>query len=236
MRFIGFISHLAVRADEVVRVARKALAGEEEQVDFADLEERGALAELRRSRQLILEMTLARAVDNFLAYLTELLAVAYRTRPEMLLSRLRDSESRRGRESETVPLELVLEHSTIDDLVDALVERRVTALAYRGMRDVADYLDQQLGLRLFESSDELSRAVELVEQRNLITHNRSVINRVFLSRVPNPTRYTLGAPLVLDVDTVFDDAEFLARAALSIDARAVEKWNLATESFAVLPT
>jgi hypothetical protein len=178
-------------------------------------------------------MTQARAVDNFLMFLTELLSLAYRTRPAMLLSRLRDVESGRGREQESVPLELVLEHGSLEELVEALVERRVTALAYRSVRDLQTYLDSQLGLTLFDAEADLARAVELVEQRNLITHNRGIINRLFLSRVPNSAAYKFGSQLVLNTDAVFDGVEFLASIATAIDERAVAKWGIETAPLSV---
>lgn len=231
MGFVAFVAELATRADDVVRIARKALAEGEEEHDFSDLDEGGALARFRRNRQLILEMVLTRGVDNFLVYLSELLSFAYRAQPMMLLSRLRASEGHDAQGQESVPLAFVLEHTTIEELVDALVERRINALAYRSVRDLHVYLEGQLGLRLFESEDDLTRAVELIEQRNLIAHSRGRVNRIFLSRVPNPNRYTLGQELVLVTDEVFGGVHFLAMAAAGVDERAASKWHLKTASF-----
>jgi hypothetical protein len=233
MGFVGFVSALATRADEVVRIARTTLIELGEETVASEPEERGAVDELRRNRQLVLEMTQSRAVDNFLVFVSELLALSYRARPEMLLSRLRDAPGQQAREQESVPLQLVLEHETIDELLEALVERRVTALAYRGVGDLQTYLDGQLGLKLFDSAESLARAVELVEQRNLIAHNRGVINNLFLARVPDASTYELGAKLVLKVNEVFDGVEFLAKSAVAIDGRAAEKWNLSTGPFAL---
>jgi hypothetical protein len=118
-------------------------------------------------------MVAARGVDNFLTFLSELLALLFRERPETL----RSSEQQ-------VKVAFVLQHNSMEELTEALGERRVEQLAYAGMRELADRLDDQLGFQLFETEDELRRAIEFIEARNLIVHNRGIVNRTYISRVP----------------------------------------------------
>lgn len=81
----------------------------------------GAARALQTYRQLILQMMLCRAVDSFLTYISELLALTYRTKPEMLKS------------GETVRLDVILQYQAMEDLVSALVERRVSQLSFQGV-------------------------------------------------------------------------------------------------------
>lgn len=82
-------------------------------------------------------MMLTRAVDNHLAYISDLPALVLRTRPETL------------RSSETIGLDTVLQHDTMDELVSELSEKRVNQLSYEGMRDLSTYLADRLGPILF---------------------------------------------------------------------------------------
>jgi hypothetical protein len=83
--------------------------------------------------QLLLQLVLARSVDNFLVYIADLLALIYRTRPETL------------RSSESVPIELIMKHDTMDDLISTLSDMRVNELSYKGMRELSDYLRKKNG-------------------------------------------------------------------------------------------
>jgi hypothetical protein len=228
MSFVGFVSGLALRADEVRRIAAEALAGGDRiagrEVEEYEIDENTtAVRALQRHREVLLEMAYTRGVDNFLTYISELLALVYGERPETLHAK---GEPKRGGTAETVPLDTILEHSTMEDLIASLVERRVTDLSFKGLRALATYLSERLGFDLFEDEDDLRRAIRVVEIRNLIAHNRAVVNRVFLNRIEETEGFPLGRRVDLDVDRLFGDLSFLARSTFAIDTRAGEKWAL----------
>lgn len=170
---------------------------------------------LTTHRQLLLELLLCRAVDNFLTYTSEILALIYRSRPETL------------RSNETERLDVILQYNSMDELVAALAEKRVNELSYLGLERLSNHLYKRLGFSLFELTDALTRAVRIVELRNLITHNRGVLNDRFLSRVSNfPAR--VGESVILEMRTVLDDINFLSRSVKDMDTRAAAKFSLAT--------
>jgi hypothetical protein len=219
MKVLGFVGRLVLRSDEVRRVALEALAeGErdpEKQAEYQEglANERLIQGEYLQHRQIILEMTLVRAVDNFLTYLSEVLAAVFRIRPEML------------RSGKQVRVDFVLEHTSMSELVDALAERTVDEASYLSLGDLADYFEGH-GLRLFPDSAALAQAVRIVESRNLVVHNRGVINERFVARVGEGS---VGHRLSLSTDSVFDDVDFLAASAQRIDAQAVGKYGLVQE-------
>ena len=207
--FIGFISSLATGADKRSTIAAKALynaAGDDaEKARFKEMMERdpGAVTALRSHRQLILQMMICRAVDNYLTYVSELMALVFTSRPETLKTR------------DSVRIDVLLEYGTMEELVSGLAEKRVNDLSYRGMRDLSDYLAERLGFPLFQDPVQLERAVRVIEVRNLIVHNRAVVNRTFFARLPSYSA-KLGQDVELDVDPVFDDIEFLCGSRFSI--------------------
>lgn len=216
--FIVYVAELATSTDEKAKIAARALYESEEPNKYLaileKIEKRGATRALRElHRTLLLEMMLCRGAENFLTYVSELLALVFRSRPETL------------RSSETVRLDAVLKHPTMEELVRDLAERRVNQLSYQGMRDLSAYLSERLGFELFPQAEDLERAVRIIESRNLIVHNRGIVNDLFLSRVPS-TAGKVGEPLTFDTNQIFDDLEFIALSVYSVDDRAVRKFRL----------
>jgi hypothetical protein len=56
--------------------------------------------------------------------------------------------------------------------------------------------------------------------RNLLAHNRAIVNERFLRQVPD-SPFALGEPLRLNADDVFSDFQFLSDAARRIDAAII---------------
>ena len=228
MNFIAYVTQLATRADEGAKITAETFLKEpelfpdivpplepERQAELEKTIERGAgaIEALRAQRHLVLQMMLCRGVDNCLTYISEILALIFRSRPETLKS------------SEMMRLDVLLQHESMDDLISTLAERRVDQLAYQGMGDLSTDVSERLGFSLLEQDEELEHAVRIVEMRNLIVHNRAVVNRRFLSRLPNfPAK--LGETLELRSDDVFDDLEFLGQSCADIDERAALKFGL----------
>jgi hypothetical protein len=220
MSFFSLLWMLAFKADEYENKAAHIVgdwAFPEEARDLYDIqpdENSPHVVALRSHQQLLLQMVLSRMVDNYLVYIADLLALIFRTKPETL------------RSSEKVRLDTVLAHDNMEELISDLAERQVNRLSYQGMRDLSQYLSGSLKFDLFKSPQDLKRAAGIIELRNLIVHNRAVVNRHFLSRVPDsPTQ--VGEVVELDLDSVFSDVQFLTGSASDLDARASDKFGLA---------
>jgi hypothetical protein len=216
--FVGYLTRVASSADEKAKIAIQALYQERDpekyHKELDHVERQGATQVLRRRhRTLVLEMMLSRAADNFLAYITELLVMVFRCRPETL------------RSSETVRLDAILRHTTMPELIHELAERRVHQLSYQGMRELASYLSERLGFDLVQKPEDLEHAIWIIEARNIIVHNRGIVNELFLKRTSGRS-VPIGESLQLDTDQIFDDLEFIARSVYGIDQRAVQKFNL----------
>jgi hypothetical protein len=208
--FILFITQLSKWADQ----SREKLLRALEDIDPADPVDlkRRAVDEFKAFRPLTREMLLNRFVDNFLTYVAQLLALAFKTRPDMLKS------------NEKVEVGFVLEHRTTDELTEALADRRVERLSYQGLEALAADLRTGLGFELIPDETRFQSAVELVEMRNLLVHNRGIVNRRYRGRVAGAP--PLGEHLRLTSDIVVDGLQLLTECATDIDRRAVAKWAL----------
>jgi hypothetical protein len=166
---------------------------------------------------LLAEFILCRAVDGFLTYLSALLSLIFRTKPETLKS------------AEQERVDFILQFQTMEEFITALAERRVNKLSYGGMRELAKYFEEKLGLKLTDTQEQLEAAVRLIEIRNIIVHNRGFVNGVFAKRVPDFST-PIGSRIKLELLETLPQAIYLVKLADQIDFRAVEKFNLPTIS------
>jgi len=224
-RFIGFVSDLALRVDDMARIAADALpigiSGRP--AGGANAQPEGTMARgLRAQRHVFLHMALARAVDSYFAYLSELLARLFVNTPDALAA------------SEQVGLARVLEHDSIEDLIETLAQERVSELSRRGLDTLERFLADRFAFQLYLADGELERAVRLTETHRVIVHHRGCVTRRYLSRLPADLS-KLGQPLELGVDQVFEDCRFLAASVADIDVRAADQFDLPRPITGTLP-
>jgi hypothetical protein len=172
--------------------------------------------EMEEHTQFLGQMMFCRGLDSFFVYLSNLLMVICTAEPNILKS------------NEKVSLEFVVDHLRSDDLVSALVEKKVTELSYQGMEDLNRFFDEKLKLPLCTSPDEFQKLTLLNDVRNIIVHNRGIVNQIFKQKQPDhPAK--LGSQIVFkDHNEVSDLIGSLVYLARHLDARAATKFKLST--------
>ncbi len=215
---LSFIVVLALDSDDKTRHILTAIQRTFQDDSFqTTIEQIGTTGQAVKAVQLrfwlLNQMAFCRAADNYLTYIADLLALVFKKRPETL------------RSSESVSLDLVLQHKDMNALIEQLAERKVNELSYMGLEKLQDYLDRKLGFQLFTDHDQLREAVSFIEFRNLIVHNRGVVNTLFASRLPD-YQEQIGQPLRIESELVLLALTSFARSVTDIDNRAAEKWAL----------
>lgn len=174
-RFANYVLGLVVAVSRMSDAAREALKIiddeilEQSSIDPGDEEVRSHLVELVLNRQSLLEVLLARHVDNYLNYLSFLLFEVFTQRPECMKS------------SEQVKLEFVLEHTSMEGLVRDIAERKVEALSYSSFSSLAEFFDEHFSLAI-STPDKADVLNESIETRNIVVHNRGIINQRYVTR------------------------------------------------------
>lgn len=219
LTFIGFVANLAMDQDEARKTAIKALYEKADPAKYENevknVEDSSATKRLKSYSRLIFEMMICRAVDNYLCYISDLLSIIFRTKPETL------------RSNEKVSLKFILQHTSMDELIYELIDRRVNQLSYQGMRDLDDDLSKKLGFQLFADSESREQVVRIIESRNLIVHGRGIVNQIFLDRVRD-FQTPVGQKIPLDVNTTFRDVKLLQEHVSDTDLKAIKKFHLPT--------
>jgi len=168
---------------------------------------------LTEDESYIAELLLCRIVESFLAYLSDLLILIFKTKPEIL------------RSTKTEQLEFILQFQTMEELIAALSEKKANELAYQSLTDISKYFEDKLGLPIFDTVEAKELTCTLSEIRNVIVHARGTITSIFKKRLPNYSG-EIGGKIALNLSEVAEHTDFLARLALNLDNQASSKFNL----------
>ncbi|CAL77377.1 hypothetical protein BRADO3599 [Bradyrhizobium sp. ORS 278] len=162
---------------------------------------------LRRYSPLLSRNMVVGMANNFFSYISEMLQLVLRRKPEVL------------RSSERLTNEEVLQFTRVKELVAYMADKKVNELAYGGLKGVEDYVRDRLGIDLFANDDERARLTILAELRNIHTHNRGVVNEVFLKRVGRKSYAGLDFALHQKTHVDFDRFVMLSRNAIEVAIR-----------------
>jgi hypothetical protein len=208
-----YLSHLFLRqAEDIMRDVPPSPESVQD-VDYWRVEARKAHDAAGLSRQLHAQMLVTRSIDSFESYVTDLLTLIYQTDP------------RRLRSDEQVTFKEVLAHQDMDALVKYMVEKRVSALSFKGMKALNDDIKRRLDFELFDDTATLDRVSRLNETRNLIVHNRAKVDQKYIDGLRGAATLQKGDPLILGSKYVGEEIGFLNRTVAAIDERAAAKFG-----------
>src|SRR5262249_51497250 len=133
------------------------------------------------------------------AVVGDLLFAVWRHRPEMLRSRRQ------------MTYEDILDHDSLESLIDALAEATLADLAYKSTREQYKALNERFGLAV-PAQDVLAELELIREKRNLLVHRNGVVDRRSAARYPDIA--PAGSALVIseaDVTATDQTTSILAR-------------------------
>lgn len=166
--------------------------------------------------KLLTELTFCRAVDNYLIYLSQLLAVIYKEKPDSI----------KALES-PITTKDIFSFSTIDDLIAGIVEAKIEQASRQGAKDLFELFSKH-HFKLFETSEYESAGKFIIEIRNVIVHNRGRITKVFKDKFPSYTQ-EIGDRIIITNNNARNIINFLVNLVIDIDNRAAKKFNLPVE-------
>jgi hypothetical protein len=160
--------------------------------------------DFKPNESYVAEVVFIRLVDNFLKYLADLASLVGQSDPAWNGS------------ADEIPVELLLQVGA---------GRETERLSFLSLRKIAGHLKGQAGFDLFPNTADFTRALFLVELRNIIVHNRSVVSRVAARRQPKWAEH-VGKRLVLKMPELTTHRRRILNLVLRIDARAVAAFPL----------
>jgi hypothetical protein len=170
------------------------------------------------SRNLVVGMA-----NNFFSYVSEMLQHVLRRKPEAL------------RSSERLTNEEVLQFTRVKELIAYMADKKVNELAYGGLKGVEEYVRERLGIAMFDNEDERIKLTILAELRNVHTHNRGIVNELFLKRVGQKKYgdfdFTLGKTMHVDFDKFVVLSRNAIDVAIRLDANLGKKFGVRRTAF-----
>ncbi|MCK1626319.1 hypothetical protein IVA98_24810 [Bradyrhizobium sp. 160] len=219
LRFFSFICDTVVSSDYVAHIAKQALDGvkskAKQPTELAQSAPGNRTIFLRKNSQALLEMFIARQVDNFQKYLVDLIRQVLRSKPAMLSTK-----------QQSISLEDVLKHGSIESLVHDVIERRVNTLSYDGFADLQKWSEER-GIQIKVAASRRDAVVELISTRNVIAHNRGFVDERYLRAVKN-AKFKVGECRKIEVEELFNALKLLNGVVFATDSAARIKFKLAT--------
>jgi hypothetical protein len=166
--------------------------------------------QIERADRLVDRLLFAAAIDTFQTYLSDLLLEIITKHPRCLSSK-------------QIKAQWIFEEPDIDSLKRRLLEKHVVDLGYRNVPDLIDEIKENFGLDIAQGWLGALRLSVLFQIRNLITHNRGVINTIFQFRV-HSHKSRIGTPVRVPTPLVV--GRYLMRKAQWIDGAACTKFDL----------
>lgn len=161
----------------------------------------------------MLQAFFARSVDNFEVYLVDIVREVLRQKPEILRSR-----------QQSITLEYALAFSSIDELIQDVIEGKVNSLSYKGYSELEQWCAEK-GIPLVVRPENRPAIIELIATRNIIVHNRGRVDEKYLRTAPT-SAYRLGDLRRLEVDDLFNAIAILNMAVSATDQAIAQKFNL----------
>ncbi|MEV6416371.1 hypothetical protein [Kribbella sp. NPDC051718] len=161
------------------------------------------------------QVSLVRSVENLLVYLAEILREIFIQSPATL------------RSQESVALEDVLAHESLDDFVQWAADRRVTDLSFKGYAELERYFNDRLKLTITDDPQLKRWFGEAVAVRNLFVHRRGRVDERYL-RVSGDAALKVGDEYEVSRRDGYESLLASRLIVQDLDERATAKFRLKT--------
>ena len=120
-----------------------------------------------KAKVLIEQILFASAVDNFNCYLSEALVEVLNKDPRPLSGKKFDAKE-------------AFNFENIDDLRKRILEKFIADLGYQKIDVLVEFLEKNFGVKSLSNWLTKLRLNRLIQIRNIITHNRGIVNKTYL--------------------------------------------------------
>ena len=115
-----------------------------------------------------------------------------------------------------------------NEIINYLIDRKINSISYSGMDKLEKYIEEHLGVEIFENDDGRILMQIFIEVRNILVHNRGLVNRVFLNRVNDHSEFDFkeGEKSHLIFDKLVKLSNVCTQTALRLDEQIAKKFGI----------
>jgi hypothetical protein len=142
------------------------------------------------SRELF-ENLIVTAVSHFESFLFAVLRLVLLSYPKKLTLNVRGMDAKKE-----IPLNILLDTDSREDALSEVIERQLNSLSYATPKAYLEYLNSITGVDTSDSA--FLDYIEIKATRDIVIHNSGIINDVYLSKVDNNRRGSIGDRPAID--------------------------------------
>lgn len=181
--------------------------------DLLEKEPGARIQKLREHSQQFIEMIFSRQIDNFQTYVVNLVREILNIKPNILHNN-----------HPQISIAQLLEVNTIDELINEVIENKVSSLANKGFANIKEWC-RTSGIPLVVDRKMEGKLKEFIAIRNMIVHNRCIVDDKFLRVVPD-SKFQKGSIRKLKVDDLYEAINIFSNIVKETDKNSIEKFNL----------
>ncbi len=177
--------------------------------------------------ELFCELVACRLVDAFEAYLSEVTMLIFSTVPGTLL--VNDTASNKRTIDVSTLVDADRDGKPVKDILESIGTQKANSLSYKSLSERHRFWNTSHNFPLFSSDQDKNLASNMCDERNLIVHNRGIVNALFLERIAEtgyPFQVDIGDQIKITKERMFELLELTERLVTDIYERASAKWNL----------
>lgn len=122
-------------------------------------------------------------------------------------------------------MEDVLGHDSIEEFVQWAAEQHINALSFKGLEQIARYVEKRLGFNMRSSADDWKTLKQAIAVRNIIVHRRAVIDEKFLQEMKG-INLPKGEKFQVPAKMLPDTLDCTMRMVYDLDSRIAEKFSV----------
>ncbi len=214
VKALGFVCVEMTKADELMEAIHKTLVG----IGSVSEPMKKDNTSKKHTLQTMLEMIFSRLIDNFNKYLVDIIEEILLIKPEILSSR-----------EQTISTEEVLEIGDYNNLIHYLIEKKIRSLSYKGLEDFRRWCDSK-GIPFDVKQKEVPTIKEMLATRNIIVHNRCLINKAYINIV-GKTAFSEGEKREIKLSYLNKAYDSLTKVVFDTDLMVIEKYGVKSSKF-----
>jgi hypothetical protein len=133
-----------------------------------------------------------------------------------------ESDDKLKKSERTVPLSFITDNPDRESILRAVVDRELDRLKYKRLALWFDYLEKRARLGV-PSKQQIEQLAEMKASRDVLVHNRGIVNQAYLLKAGSTARFADGARLEITAPYLRDSRLLLTEVVQRTSEKAIEK-------------
>lgn len=102
---------------------------------------------------------------------------------------------------------ILIEYDSLDSLKEELIKEKIVSMTYKNLAEIIRYIEKEFKIDFDLDNEIIDGVYELTQIRNLLVHNKGIINRRFMERLKGKEQLFGETPYELDYEIIMTASE-----------------------------